>query len=55
MTGDDDGVVVIPREQARAVAERIRLIHDREAQVKKALAAGQTTVDVLGLRAKLPQ
>ena len=55
VSGDDDGVVVIPREQAAAVAERIRLIHEREEQVKKALAAGQTTVDILGLRSKLPQ
>lgn len=55
VAGDDDGVVVVPREQAAAVAERIRLIHEREEQVKKALAAGQTTVDILGLRAKLPQ
>ena len=55
VSGDDDGVVVIPRERAHAVAERLRLIHDREEQVKKALAAGQTTVDILGLRAKLPQ
>jgi 4-hydroxy-4-methyl-2-oxoglutarate aldolase len=53
--GDDDGIVVIPREQAAAVAERIRLIHEREEHVKKALAAGQTTVDLLGLRAKFPQ
>jgi 4-hydroxy-4-methyl-2-oxoglutarate aldolase len=55
VSGDDDGVVVIQREQAEAIAERIRQIHDREEQVKKALAAGNTTVDILGLRAKLPQ
>jgi regulator of RNase E activity RraA len=55
VAGDDDGVVVIPREQAEAVAERIRVIHEREEQVKKALATGHTTVDILGLRAKLPQ
>jgi 4-hydroxy-4-methyl-2-oxoglutarate aldolase len=55
VAGDDDGVVVIPREQASAVADRVRLIHDREEQVKKALSAGQTTVDILGLRAKFPQ
>jgi 4-hydroxy-4-methyl-2-oxoglutarate aldolase len=53
VTGDDDGVVVIPREQARGLAERVRAIHDREEQVKKALAAGKTTVEILGLRAKL--
>lgn len=55
VAGDDDGVVVIPREQASAVADRVRLIHDREEQVRKALSAGQTTVDILGLRAKFPQ
>jgi 4-hydroxy-4-methyl-2-oxoglutarate aldolase len=55
VAGDDDGVVVVPREEAGAVAERLRLSHDREVQVKKALAAGQTTVDILGLRARLPQ
>lgn len=55
VAGDDDGVVVVPRDQVAAVAERIRLIHEREEQVRKALAAGQTTVDILGLRAKLPQ
>jgi 4-hydroxy-4-methyl-2-oxoglutarate aldolase len=55
VAGDDDGIVVVPREQASAVAERIRLIHEREEQVKKALAAGQTTVDILGLRSKFPQ
>jgi hypothetical protein len=51
VSGDDDGVVVIPREQARVIAERIRKIHDREEQVKKALAAGQTIV-AFWLRAK---
>ena len=55
VAGDDDGVVIVPREQVSAIAERIRLIHEREEQVKKALAAGQTTVDILGLRAKFPQ
>ena len=30
-------------------------IHRKEEQVKKALAAGQTTPDILGLRSKFPQ
>lgn len=55
VAGDDDGVVVVPREHLPAVAERLRMIHDAEERVKKALAAGQTTVDILGLRAKFPQ
>jgi 4-hydroxy-4-methyl-2-oxoglutarate aldolase len=55
VAGDDDGVVVVPRENLDAMVERVRLIHEAEERVKKALAAGQTTVDILGLRAKLPQ
>jgi 4-hydroxy-4-methyl-2-oxoglutarate aldolase len=55
VAGDDDGVVVVPRESLEAVVERVRLIHEAEERVKKALAAGQTTVDILGLRAKLPR
>jgi hypothetical protein len=31
------------------------VLNDREEQVKKALSTGQTTVDILGLRAKFPQ
>jgi 4-hydroxy-4-methyl-2-oxoglutarate aldolase len=55
VAGDDDGVVVVPREEATAVVERVRAIHHKEEQVKKALAAGQTTPDILGLRSKFPQ
>ena len=43
------------REQVAAGAERIRLIHEREEPIQKALAPGHTTVDILGLRSKLPQ
>ena len=55
VAGDDDGVVVVPREEAAAVVERVRAIHHKEEKVKKALAAGQTTPDILGLRSKFPQ
>ncbi|HEY7140526.1 MAG TPA: hypothetical protein VIE44_10535 [Methylomirabilota bacterium] len=55
VAGDDDGVVVVPKEQVAQAAERIRRIHDREAQVNKARVAGYTTVDIRGLRPKLPQ
>jgi 4-hydroxy-4-methyl-2-oxoglutarate aldolase len=55
VVGDDDGVVVVPREEAAAVLQRVRTIHHKEEAVKKALAAGQTTPDILGLRAKLPK
>jgi 4-hydroxy-4-methyl-2-oxoglutarate aldolase len=53
VAGDDDGVVVVPHKEIAAMPERIRLIHDKEEKVKRALAAGQTTPDILGLRSKL--
>lgn len=55
VAGDDDGVVVVPREEAAAVVERVRAIREKEEKVRKALAAGQTTPDILGFRAKLPK
>jgi 4-hydroxy-4-methyl-2-oxoglutarate aldolase len=55
VAGDDDGVVIVPHEEAAQVVERVRAIHHKEEKVKKALAAGQTTVDILGLRSKFPQ
>ena len=55
VAGDDDGVVVVPREELATMVERVRAIHDKEEKVKKALAAGQTTPDILGLRPKLPK
>lgn len=55
VAGDDDGVVVVPREEAGAVVERVRAIREKEEKVRKALAAGQTTPDILGFRAKLPK
>ena len=55
VTGDDDGVVIVPQEEAAQVMERVKAIHHKEEKVKKALAAGQTTVDILGLRSKFPQ
>jgi hypothetical protein len=45
----------VPREEVPGILDRVRLILDRETRMKKALAAGQTTPDILGLRAKLPK
>lgn len=55
VAGDDDGVVVVPQEEADAVVEKVRAIREKEAKVRKALAAGQATPDILGFRAKLPK
>jgi len=53
VAGDDDGVVVIPAEEAKAVLERARAIREKEEAVRRGLEAGQSTVDLLGLRGKL--
>lgn len=55
VAGDDDGVVVVPQEEADAVVEKVRAIREKEAKVRKAPAAGQATPDILGFRAKLPK
>ena len=53
VAGDDDGVVVIPAEEAKALLERARAIREKEEAVRRGLEAGQSTVDLLGLRGKL--
>jgi hypothetical protein len=41
--------------EAETVVERVHTIHEKEERVRKALAAGQTTVDILGLRSRFRQ
>src|SRR5262249_3294647 len=53
VVGDDDGVVVGPQEEAGQVVARVHAIHDKEEKIKKALAGGQTTVELLGLRSRI--
>src|SRR5262249_25677015 len=53
VVGDDDGVVVVPQEEAAQVVARVHAIHDKEEKIKKALAGGQTTVELLGLRSRI--
>lgn len=55
VAGDDDGVVVIPAEEAKAVLERARAIRAKEEKIRRGLEAGRSTVDLLGLRAKLKE
>ncbi|GIV76973.1 4-carboxy-4-hydroxy-2-oxoadipate aldolase/oxaloacetate decarboxylase [Litorilinea aerophila] len=51
--GDDDGVVVVPRERAEAVLADARERTAREAAIMERLQAGELTVDVLGFRSIL--
>lgn len=51
--GDDDGVVVVPREEAQAVLQASRDRDARERALIRALRDGATTLDLLGLRTVL--
>jgi len=51
--GDDDGVVVVPRDEAAWALERSRERAAREDATRARLAAGELGVDIYGLRATL--
>ena len=52
---DDDGVVVIPRERARATAEKSEAREVKEAKSRAAFLDGQLGLDRYGLREKLKE
>ncbi|SMQ20703.1 4-hydroxy-4-methyl-2-oxoglutarate aldolase [Streptomyces sp. Ag82_O1-12] len=52
---DDDGVVVVPREQARRAAEASEARERKEAATRAAFLDGQLGLDRYGLRGKLAQ
>jgi 4-hydroxy-4-methyl-2-oxoglutarate aldolase len=53
--GDDDGVVVVPREQAETVLAAAIARKEHEAKVMQRLQEGELTLDVLGFRQALDQ
>lgn len=53
VVGDDDGVVVVPRDKVAEVVEASREREEKEAGVRKRLAAGELGLDVYGMRDKL--
>jgi len=55
VVADADGVVVVPREQAAAVAKAGRDRIDKEAKTRERLRNGELGVDFYGLREKLKQ
>lgn len=50
VVADDDGVLVVPRDRVAEVARRGRERAAREAQARQRLAAGESGLDVHGLR-----
>ncbi|MEU4657600.1 4-carboxy-4-hydroxy-2-oxoadipate aldolase/oxaloacetate decarboxylase [Streptomyces sp. NPDC023723] len=55
IVADDDGVVVVPREQARRTAEASEARENKEAATRAAFQEGQLGLDRYGLREKLVQ
>ena len=53
VVGDVDGVVIVPREQAAAVAKLGQERIEREEVMRARLKAGEYSADFNGLRAKL--
>ncbi len=49
VVGDADGVVVIPKRLAAAVAESVRAVAAREQSILAQIKAGQTTFEIFGL------
>lgn len=53
VVGDDDGVVVVPRDRLASAAKAARERDDKEADMRLKLKAGATTIDLLGLSSLL--
>ena len=55
IVADEDGVVVVPREEAEDVLHKALERDQREAEIMERLRAGELTVNLLGLQSRLPR
>jgi regulator of RNase E activity RraA len=51
IVGDDDGVVVVPRERAAELVEAGLAIEEKERDIAARIDAGERIADILGFRA----
>ncbi len=52
IVADDDGVVVVRRDEAAKVIELSLAREEKEAEIRKRLEAGELTLDLLDLRSR---
>ena len=55
IVADDDGVVVVARDQAETVLAASRAREEKEAKVRARLKAGELGLDIYGMRDALAQ
>jgi len=55
IVADDDGVVVVEREQAREILDASRAREEKEAGVRKRYMAGELGLDINNMRERLAE
>jgi len=48
IVGDDDGVVVVPKEKAEDVLKKVKAKEEKEKKIRELLAAGMSTMEISG-------
>ena len=52
IVGDEDGIVVIPRESLDALLEKVKLLFDIEAAMQQAIQRGASGTEISGIIAR---
>jgi 4-hydroxy-4-methyl-2-oxoglutarate aldolase len=55
VVADDDGVVIVARDEVRSVTAKSREREDKEATSREKLSAGELGLDLYGMRVKLKE
>jgi len=53
VVGDDDGVVVVPLEEAENTLSKVKVVAEKDRKMVEEIRRGKTTIDLLGIDEKL--